>query len=1671
MKNNKKIISTIILTVIVSVLAIATISQAADFNEINKLFSQGNKAIGKTIGTIGKTGNNINLYSSENLYCVERWKGIDGENTYKVKKYIEIEGNVAKIYNDASDSNPASFASDSNAILAYILGGGNEKKGFGSDAELGMNPRQLAMWMYWNEWAVEAKKSLNDANYVVEGTNGITEMTLGSDLYNRAKAIIDEAKNNYAKNPGSVASIKITNSDKNISNLVKTNDNCELVGPIKLNFKGNLSSIEIKSTDNSYITEYELYDKNKNKISGLESIKSDNEFYVKNTSKTKKINNIKFNVTANKTIKAKFYIIENEKKDTQRLIIADAKTQPVKASVTLNVEREQEGNISIYKKDSVTGEGLKGAKFKIQIQYENNRKGWLALDKIGTYNYNATNDNATEFETNDNGYIYINNLKSGLQFKVFEVKAPNGYDLKDQYGYDKTQDRVWCNKAIYTIKKDTTIPITMSNVNTGDIKIEKSDKDNHEKLNGAVFKIAVKGSYKDSVNKNEKMWLKQISEDPIKYDYTSSFADATPFTTQEIDEVNGTKVISGLSKNYAYHIFEIEAPKGYDLTAQEGYDKENNWVDCGPAIVNSNKTTYVTLENESTLGNLEIIKKDPKKPDQTLEGAEFKLSAVEVGTGNKSKQIWVKQNSDGTYSYNATFEEATAFTTNKDGIVKLEKIEKQRYYIYETKAPTGYDITAQTQYDPKEGWVAHGSVTVGERVDETNTTKVGINNNQYIAIEGYVWVEKPGSKQNDYNDIVDNGEEIITDKVTIKLMNKDGKIVAQNPKIVERTAFKGTDHEVKVLSYRFERVVYDNLKDYYIEFNYKENYGNYITVTPNYKLAEGSKAISEEVPAQDKDLTGIATTYKGEKDESEYGLSGLATKFYNEETYTLENINLGIKELPKTDFTVSETMAYVDVKLKGYNYRYIYGGTEVERKTVPTVKYQSETDKECYTRKFYPSDITYENSKNPTQELQAYVTYRIDVTNNTNLDVPYLYQENTLNITRVLNRFDTNRYELSDGNWDITDNKEVAKMKENYLREKYYDKYNDDSYAECNGISNETDKNNKYAFITFKIKPEAIKGILKIADGTIEDFPTEAQVTAYHKYTRIDSSWKNYNDSTENKIQQTQTHFTSEDIKNDKAPYLILKQGENRTISGTVFEDKNVMTNGELVGNGIYDENENVVKDVTVELGNYNDGKFIPTDLYQVDSIGNNILDANNNRTKAKMKTAEMKVRDKTEIRYSFEGVVPGEYFLRFTYGNGEQKIVDLNGREVGNVTSNKYKSTIVTDEIRKVFETKYDPTKATWYMGLQNENNLAVDDLDIRKDLSKEKYTVTNSTLEEGIKADIVAYTPQFSIPIEFTESNETSVAENQYPSELGKMNFGIIELPRTRIDISKKITNIQLIRQNGGEVFSGNPADQNIAQIKDLDMKTKNGSTYVDIELDSNDYGGQLNIKYQIEVINNSDLDYIESLNDNHFGNYYKYGDKTYATEKSVKINKVYDYLDPKVAYKPAENTSGITEINLEDLRKKSELSVEESAILNSAKSQKGYTELDYNTILEITGFTNALYSSKGAKQNDSSKTIEIETTHTLDSASNEDAEFINIAEVMEIETSPITAPNVEPFRAATTQEESYVYLPTSNKATLTITPSTGGNRSMVSFIIGTIALVIVAGGIVLIRRNSKK
>lgn len=890
---------------------------------------------------------------------------------------------------------------------------------------------------------------------------------------------------------------------------------------------------------------------------------------------------------------------------------------------------------------------------------------------------------------------------------------------------------------------------------------------------------------------------------------------------------------------------------------------------------------------------------------------------------------------------------------------------------------------------------------------------------QKVSIKGYVWIDVQRTKQHDWDSLY-NGDEARVEGVTVNLVNKASKKVIATVK----TNSNG--------EYIFDKPFYeDELKDYYVEFNYSgTQYKNYIPVAfnstnANEIVANGSRALVNEMPTADDKVNGIATTYPGTQKENIYGLGGnLYNKLYNDNTKTLENINLGIRQLHTPQYDITENLAYVKLTIKGYTYNYIYGGVDgPNRINAPKVSFQKKNDIAGYTRAIYPSDIVY-NPEDATQKLKVSVIYRIDIKNTENQDVEDQYREKKLHITNIVNEFDTSRYDLNDNNWEANGN--TATIKQNYLKEKY-----------GNGIEkNQTST----SFIEFSVKEAAIKDILKHPEGIIEEFPTKVTSVGYHEYTRNDYSWKN-------DLIKEQTHTTPYDQRSSEAPYLIFKLGEQRTLTGTVFEDTVVTNNGEKLGNGTFENNnENVVGNVKVELLDVEEGKTLAnlpvSHLY-------NIKDATDGTKDADI-TEAMVITD-NKGNYTLSGLVPGYYFIRFTYGDGTQKIYDVNGNEVSTVLSKDYKSTIVTSEAaRNALGFTDNQYKEVWYKHLEGMNySVAVDDLDTRK------IANTTNTAEKSV--NVVAGTAKVSITIENTENDNSTnieVKDNQQievpnKSKFEGFNLGIIRQPNQEAKLEKVVSNMKLTNAQNNIVFDGNPQTAKMQGVSDLDNdKNNGGSAYVRAEIkEENIYGSTLELKYAIKVTNISDVNYYSD-------NYYKFGDKTNAYEVTLKIEEVTDYLDEALKYEPDE--SDATRITL------TPDSIEET---EGDKTTKKY-------LVKITDWK-TLYTENNKErkaQKDTSDAVTLGTQRYL-SSEESDMEFVNEAEITKLANQTDPDDNSQD-KAEKLVRTAPVEVHTNGKvkAVVTITPPTGLDRITIILyaVAGAVTLAILSAGVVIIKKK---
>lgn len=966
-----------------------------------------------------------------------------------------------------------------------------------------------------------------------------------------------------------------------------------------------------------------------------------------------------------------------------------------------------------------------------------------------------------------------------------------------------------------------------------------------------------------------------------------------------------------------------------------------------------NTTVKVNVTNKKT--QLKIYKQDGtyKKDldinsDLYLAGAEVKIYGKDL-KNNSTSQGWirqVKQNEGYKIEYGA-YSDATTFKTDSSGKIEIDGILYGDYYIYETKTPSGYDIESQPGYLQKslgasdirdKEWAFIGNQKVEE---QNNNAQLTTYNYKYVILSGKVWVDRLDTKDHNYDNVyINNSKDELLQGITVNLIdNRSNKVIAT-------TNTSGTDRNGE---YKFtqktdgSKLTYWELAYCHVEFTYNDKIYTLATPFVGSNLQINSKAQLEEVKENDlydKNLkgNGKVITYKGpisglSLDNIKTNASGdasqrLLTGFYNTSNYTIENINLGLIEKVSTEHVVDEQIEYVKIVRGDYSFTYQYGKDAVidkeSKKTQSAIAFQN--SERTFTQKVYPSDIKYNLAKGDNDpEYKVYVVYKISVKNKTNYNVPDIYTEQALYLTSLTNQFDTSRYELNhdkleDGTinneinkWQISNNSNsTAEYKISGSNKKF------ETGIEPEGME-PGDKGIESTYIQFKVTQDALTELLELnqSENEMDKFlksATTAVAEGYHKYTRKDKNWKN---------KDTYTHYTESQTAEDNGLSIKWDLAEERTISGTVFEDTKVnqlegeaenTRENERIGNGYLDIDDNgifkekTISDVVVTLMDDNTKKVAKLYNGELTKIGD--------KWKAISQDAIIKVKE--DGTYSLPGMIPGRYYLKFTYGNGETEYTDLNGNKIeintkingesNPINSNLYKSTILTGNAKNVTS----ENENSWFIEYIGKNNsIATDKTDIINNRQKESnkdVELNYSTSQSNTSIDAIS--PIMNVQFEYRENTEI---EHNNKGELKPdctgMSFGIIERPHINIELTKKIQNVKLTLQNGSVILNGNPKDKNVSsnltEINDGNVKLELDVSYL--------YGSNAEVTYSLCAQNKSELDYATE-------DYYKYGE-THETDRPITttVTKVVDYINnSNVGYDEQSENVRIINLNNDEKQK---------------------------------------------------------------------------------------------------------------------------------------------------------
>ena len=667
---------------------------------------------------------------------------------------------------------------------------------------------------------------------------------------------------------------------------------------------------------------------------------------------------------------------------------------------------------------------------------------------------------------------------------------------------------------------------------------------------------------------------------------------------------------------------------------------------------------------------------------------------------------------------------------------------------------------------------------------------------------------------------------------------------------------------------------------------------------------------------------------------------------------------------------------------------------------------------------------------NKDQELKVFVTYQIVIHNATAgkhvgevtqlvdyYDSDYTYQSSYIG--------DSNRNKKKDITWTQEGNTkngyhkmtttgtkgQIINNEDLYLYVTY--EVNKDSNGRVLLDDNTQSKQNVVeimSYISYEMDQKTISGLIDV-----NSIPGNYDIT---RFAEKDNNGK-------------YTYIYENDTSEAKGVNLYLQE-ENRTLNGYVWEDAlqtNKKTNVYKDGNGTRDEKEKVIEGVNVELVEQRNGKEY---IWQ------------------------QAVTSKDGF-YKFDGYIPGDYFIRFYYGdekatvltkvNGGKNEVSYNGQD--------YKSTVYKEK-----------TGSSWH--LNEEKVLISDARDIRRrreDVNNYSKNMTNyigqvlasyqagnpneTLLKEMIdNTCMVANTDNMYIGIEKEDTASNQVGGYK-AYKIKNIDFGIEKRPEAQLQLTKDLANLKVILEDGTVLFDTSKAQKDVAW-----QGPTTGANQVTVTMDENlMQGATVELTYKMTVTNVGQTDYVG-------GNYY-YSGKTDSKDKVVttQATKVVDYVANNLVFDPNRPEN------------------KEWQIVDPAKVKTGNAKTtlvdgnidisQYKTMIETKDSNNLV--NKALKPGETTEVASLVLTKVMakDDA-NDELSYRNIAEIVTT-TNQAGRKHEHSILGNQNPGEDPKEVDADDAERVTILPPYGGFDRTIYYVIAITAAAVVLGtGIILIKKK---
>lgn len=1147
------------------------------------------------------------------------------------------------------------------------------------------------------------------------------------------------------------------------------------------------------------------------------------------------------------------------------------------------------GNLKIIKEDEETGERLKGVKFSVKGPDK-------TLDR--------------SYTTDENGEINLENIITG-EYKVKEVSNSN-------YGYT-----VMVEDSVKVKSTKTVVYEAKNKKQTGNLKIIKQDADSEKNLEGVSFKIKKKDENKYIQVKTGDGWKKDITGivhvDDMQTVDTEN--EATIFTTNSDGIIEVRNILKG-----TYYVEEVSVGDIYF-----GYEVDDDYITWSYTST-ANKDN--TGSGKGHIATVEVVArasyntKEPPKEENRNEIVVFKNKRKYIklsGYAWEDKRVGGKDNKAG--NEKCDVEENTESNKEEDKrlanvLVKLYSWEgkllgqtitdEKGNYVFGTKSMADIngdgiisivDVTEITRVisSGETNKYTNGLMDINNdgKIDKADIEKLQniISLNEELIDVKIEDIYNSKTKKAGYIEFTYNGLNYETVSVNVKEenTNKVAEISSNSQNLVDKS-IDGTYLDNRT-SFNESWAVIENNKKIDSDGNVDTLDYNHNNYASSLSYPGGVTGYNEQkYPIIVKDNTNnniFNITARTETNTSE----DASCKFFGQnktmemilsdkEQYidTIENINLGVKERAQPDLALTKDIYSAKVTVNGYEHTYMYNQKFVDKDQNEDefnvdVKFGEKFGNESFTRAIYPSDVKETQDK----DFSVKVVYIITLKNGSGV----LYSK----INSLVDYFDA-RYTIEE-NGAIGTGYENGKIKDE-IRYKLDRSYQDAEYRKliinCDTKIN-PNESNKNIYVEYTLTRNGVKDILFDKNGNqktnIEGLENIVEINSYSTYSDKDFT-KSYAgiDSNSNPGSTVPGNKDTYEDDTDYAPGLILEVANPREIKGTVFEDNAVDpteggTNRERLGNGKFDDGEKTISGVQVGLYKEadfeeikdEDGKIIDMQLEsEAKPVGTTTYGGDNKDSTGKDGT------------FTIKDFAPGEYRIVYFWGDGKYTIED-------------YKSTIWTSDNKN----EKDGNPNTWYrVNTHIRYSDAKDNYATRLKIDSEDTSIDKMDSMTNIdKMDSKTNSMTFGVELKddiYNIKTETSGID-KVTFSIENIDFGVIERPRQSIDVTKRAKSMKITLANGQVIADAKIVEKDgklqlEQQVKGViytepsdKNNPKNGQIKAEIDNELIQ-GATVEIKYEIKVQNNSEIDYDSK-------GYYCYGEKGEEIVK-IKASGVYDYLD---------------------------------------------------------------------------------------------------------------------------------------------------------------------------------